>query len=139
MPNWCENRLHAVGDRKDLDAFLTECFSKDEYDRVFLDFEKIVPLGEPGDDWFEKSLDNWGTKWNVSDCDIKADDKSITVWFETAWSPPTPIMEALTKKYAALSFTLEYSEGGVGFRGIFESQEGEAIRDDCWDMRPART
>jgi hypothetical protein len=134
MPNWCEDRLQAEGCRKDLDAFLAECFSKAEDERVFLDFEKIVPLGEPGENWYSKRLDNWGTKWNVSDCDIKVDDRSITVWFETAWSPPIPIMEALTKKYPALSIKLEYSEGGMCFRGIFEGQNGETIRDDSWEM-----
>jgi hypothetical protein len=134
MPNWCENRLQVVGERKELDTFLAECFSKDKYDRKTLDFEKIIPLGEPGDDRYGKYCDRWGTKWNVSDCDIDDDGGSITVWFETAWSPPIPIMEALTKKYPALSFTLEYSEGGVGFRGVFEGQNGEVIKDDCWNM-----
>ncbi|GHT83155.1 hypothetical protein FACS1894137_03550 [Spirochaetia bacterium] len=134
MPNWCENYLKVVGDRKDLDVFLAECFSKDEHGRVFLDFEKIVPLGDTGDDWYEKNLNNWGTKWNVSDCDIEDNDSSFTLWFETAWSPPIPIMEALTKKYTGLSFTLEYSEGGVGYRGIFESQNGEVLQNDSWDM-----
>jgi hypothetical protein len=134
MPNWCDNRLKADGCRKDLDAFLSECFSKDEYERVFLDFEKIVPLGKPGDDWYEKNCENWGTKWNTRDCDIMSDDGSVSVWFETAWSPPVPIMVALTKKYDGLSFKLEYNEGGVGFRGIFEGRQGEVVRDDCWNM-----
>jgi hypothetical protein len=134
MPNWCENRLQTAGCRKDLEAFLAECFSEDEYGRVFLNFEKIVPLEESDEGLCR---DKWGTKWNASDCDLKDDTDSITIWFETAWSPPIPIMEALTKKYTALSFTLEYSEGGVGFRGIFEGRQGEAIRDDCWDMTRA--
>ncbi|GHT63730.1 hypothetical protein FACS1894110_02060 [Spirochaetia bacterium] len=38
------------------------------------------------------------------------------------------------KKYTGLSFTLEYSEGGVGFRGIFEGQNGEVLQNNCWDM-----
>ncbi|GHU02120.1 hypothetical protein FACS1894147_03330 [Spirochaetia bacterium] len=152
MPNWCENNLRVGGERKDLDAFLAECFSKNEYGRVFLDFEKIVPPPENYFrknigvqeikyckengliDWFTWNIGNWGTKWNVTECDIEDNDSSITVWFETAWSPPTPIMEALTKKYTSLSFTLEYSEGGVGYRGIYESQNGETLQNDSWDM-----
>ncbi|WP_010256899.1 hypothetical protein [Treponema primitia] len=134
MPNWCENRLKAEGDRKDVDTFLSDCFSENEYKRKTLDFEKIVPLGEPGEDWYEKQYDHWGTNGNISECDIEDDDGSISVWFETAWSPPIPILKALTKKYTALSFTLEYSEGGIGFRGVFEGRQGEVIRDDSWDM-----
>jgi hypothetical protein len=152
MPNWCENYLKVAGDRKYRDAFLAECFSKDKQERVFLDFEKIIPppenyfresigVKEVADckekgliDWFSWNIGNWGTKWNVSGCDIKDEDKSITVWFETAWSPPIPILVALTKKYTGLSFTLEYSEGGMCFRGVFEGQQGEVIRDDSWDM-----
>ncbi|GHV57831.1 hypothetical protein AGMMS49579_24280 [Spirochaetia bacterium] len=155
MPNWCENCLFVEGERKLLDAFRTECFSEGENERVFLDFEKIIPPPENyfrGNigvqevkyckekgliDWFSWNIGNWGTKWNVYDCDIKHDDRSITVWFETAWSAPIPIMEALTKKYADLSFRLEYSEGGMGFRGVFEGKQGEVIRNDCWDMTRA--
>jgi hypothetical protein len=134
MPNWCENRLRAAGDRKDLDAFLSDCFSKDKYERKTLDFEKIIPLGEPRDDWYAKHCDIWSTKWNASDCGIDDDGGSITIWFKTAWSAPIPIMGTLTKKYTAISFTLEYSEGGMGFRGVFEGQHGEVIRDDSWEM-----
>ncbi|AEF85473.1 conserved hypothetical protein [Treponema primitia ZAS-2] len=134
MPNWCESCLKAEGDRKDVDTFLSECFSANENKRKTLDFEKIIPLGEPGEDWYDQHRDNWGTKWNVSDCDIDDDGGPVTVWFETAWSPPIPILEALTKKYTALSFTLEYNEGGMGFRGVFESRQGEVIRDDSWEM-----
>jgi hypothetical protein len=46
MPNWCNNRLREEGERKDLDAFFADCFSRDEYERIFYDFEKIIPLGE---------------------------------------------------------------------------------------------
>jgi hypothetical protein len=134
MPNWCENRLKAEGERKNLEAFLSECFSMNEHERKTLDFEKIVPLGDTGDDWYNKQCDNWGTKWNVTDCNIDNEDTSISIWFETAWSPPIPLLEALTKKYTALSFTLEYSEGGMGFKGLFEGQRGEVIRNDSWDM-----
>jgi hypothetical protein len=137
MPNWCDNNLRVNGEREDLDAFLSECFSTNQDKRKFLDFEKIIPLGEEGDDWFEQHCERWGTKWNVRECDIDDAEGSVTVWFETAWSPPIPIMEALTTQYTALSFTLEYNEGGMGFRGVFESQEGEVIRDDCWNMTEA--
>jgi hypothetical protein len=101
---------------------------------LFLDFEKIVPLGEPNEDWYEQHWNEWGTKWNAVDCIIEDYDEYIIVWFETAWSPPIPIMKALTKQHKGLSFHMEYNEGGVGFRGVFESQDGEVIRDDCRDM-----
>jgi hypothetical protein len=43
-------------------------------------------------------------------------------------------LRKLTEKYPALSFLLEYNEGGVGFRGVFEGRLGDVMRDDCWDM-----
>jgi len=138
MPNWCDNAMKVRGRRRELKKFLTEVMSVDEYRRQYLDFEKIVPLGDPGDDWLDKRIDNWGTKWNLDGCDFALQDEGthLEIWFLTAWSPPVPVMGALTKKYPELSFRLDYSECGTGFRGVFESEKGEVLKDRCWNMTP---
>ena len=53
----------------------------------------------------------------------------------TAWSPPFPVIVALSEKFPNLLLSLHYEEPGVGFRGDFECRGGECILnegDDNW-------
>lgn len=46
--------------------------------------------------WYDWCRINWGTKWNAYNyCEIDED----TIQFQTAWSMPEPIIEALSKAY----------------------------------------
>lgn len=131
MPNWTYNVLTMsnLGSK--------DVFSLDKNGRKYLDFEKIVPspkseeeyLKQGGDkyqnpqdahvmeetdrpwfNWYDWNIDNWGTKWNACDTDVVDDD---TVTFNTAWAAPTPIFEALAKKYPEKSIRVEseYEDG----------------------------
>jgi len=135
MPNWCDNSLKVHGKKGDLEKFVRECFSKGDGEEIFLDFEKTVPVGDIKD-WYERRLEKWGTKWNLDarDSSVCVTDSRVSMWFLSAWSPPIPIMEALTRKYPALVFRLDYNEGGMAFRGVFEGQDGKVQRDQSWDM-----
>jgi hypothetical protein len=55
------------------------------------------------------------------------EDKSITVHFTTAWSPPTEWLETLCGKFhnEAITIELEYSEEGMGFAGRYTFCDGE--------------
>src|SRR5690606_21345130 len=47
-------------------------------------------------DWYEWRLENWGTKWNAYSQSLEREsDLSATLRFDTAWSPPQPILEKL--------------------------------------------
>jgi hypothetical protein len=135
MPNWCDNRLHVFGEHKEIDRFMGEVFSTNMQGKQYLDFEKIVPIGDI-EDWYTQRVSKWGTKWNLdgSDFDIDEEEGGISVWFLTAWTAPVPICRALTVRYPMLSFDMEYSEPGTGFRGWFEGEEGTVLQDACWDM-----
>ena len=43
------------------------------------------------DTWYDWSCEHWGTKWNA--CEVYTSDSHIS--FQTAWSVPDPILEAL--------------------------------------------
>jgi len=71
------------------------------YDTGFQAIQNIKKYGSA--DWYDWSLDKWGTKWNAC---------SSTTWnvsgkrkfradieFDTAWSAPFPIFQALADKY----------------------------------------
>jgi len=70
-------------------------------------------------DWYEWSIENWGTKWNARDSELFAYERAgeVEIAFETAWSPPLPVINAMGRMFPDHSFRLEYREGGVGFQG----------------------
>lgn len=56
--------------------------------------------------WYDWNTENWGTKWNAYQVKYLNrsydDDKTvfeILVKFETAWSPPMPVLEELSKEF----------------------------------------
>lgn len=70
--------------------------------------------------WYDWSCANWGTKWNASYSEVITDEPdNIEVSFDTAWSPPISWVMQTENLYPKLSFTLEYEEGGMGFKGVY--------------------
>ena len=71
--------------------------------------------------WYEWQIANWGTKWDLTDCTSEVDDDgySVTLTFDTAWSPP---IEAYSK-LEELGFSIKayYYEPGMVFAGIWEN------------------
>ena len=51
-------------------------------------------------DWYDWCCNNWGTKWNACNVSISNESAtSLTYDFDTAWSEPTPVLQALSEKY----------------------------------------
>ena len=100
-------------------------------------FEGTLPRGDRKD-WYNWSLDNWGTKWDA--CEPYIDHNDIdyfAVSFETAWSPPINWIDNIMQDFPDLCFTLEYEEPGMCFGGRLSAQY-EVIWDDLhWDLDQA--
>ena len=80
-------------------------------------YKKNVKMYGHGN-WYDWSCDEWGTKWNACDTYINdTQDDYFDFSFSTAWSPPIPILYALSEKYPLLRFDTEYEEEGEGFAG----------------------
>lgn len=86
--------------------------------------------------WYEWSVKHWGTKWNSYDCMVLGDPGQPEVLkFETAWSPPIPVMIALSAKFPEAKLHLYYADEGGGFLG-FSVFKGGAIESETnvdWD------
>ena len=82
-------------------------------------------------DWHGFCMAEWGTKWDMSIGDspevYEVEGDAVTIYFDTAWSPPEGIYHALE----AMGFKVEatYIEQGVGFIGHY--RDGV---DFCTDM-----
>lgn len=69
-------------------------------------------------DWYEWCLANWGTKWSSYDHEVgELGAGTFRFKFETAWSFPTPIFEALIERYPTLTFDCACFNEGWNFAG----------------------
>lgn len=147
MPNWVTNTLHIYADQAVLDKIKEEVSS----DHGVLDFDKVVPMPPSSDtfygvdrggistevmeqygenNWYDWSREHWGTKWNCDDPRIDPDieEDRLTYLFDTAWSAPIPIAQALADKYH-VNVELLYMDEAYGYNcGMVEfNGDGELI------------
>ena len=129
MPNWCYNRVEIYGEGAEKIA------DKISSEETSFDFAKIIP--EPDYDkieveptfekedsdfrmpmWWDWRVQNWGTKWNSSECEVTImDDAQVEFTFNTAWGPPEPIIHKLRELYPDVSITAFYDEPGMELAG----------------------
>ena len=82
-----------------------------------------------GYDW---CCENWGTKWNFCETELIHDEDDMLFYtFNTAWSPPEPILVKMGEMFPELTFELRYFEGGSCFQGLLKIEKGEVVFDDC--------
>ena len=108
MPNWTANNVLFVGKRKQLET-LKDTLKSDEND---FDFNNIIPMpknifrGNLGreeeekygkNNWYDWSIENWGTKWNSVGTRVELKDGSLYYTFDTAWDCPREIVNALMR------------------------------------------
>jgi hypothetical protein len=83
--------------------------------------QAAAETGHPG--WYGWSIANWGTKWGAYDYKMR---DHVTFEFQTAWSPPEPILRALSAKHPLVVFKVtSVDEGGWEYEGSFCNGEGE--------------
>jgi hypothetical protein len=115
MPNWCDNTLHLRNsDKAKLDA--VEAVLADRENQEL--FKHLRPYeGEWDYGW---CCNNWGTKWESRIIDFdRSDDNEITVYFETAWGPPTVLYQYLYELNEGWDIEAFYHEPGMCFAGIW--------------------
>lgn len=74
--------------------------------------------------WYDWCCRYWGTKWNA--CDVSRSDN--TLWFQTAWSWPEPIMDKLAEICAKYNVEFEgkWADEDCGSNtGEFSSEKGK--------------
>ena len=86
--------------------------------------------------WWNWNIANWGTKWSVGgdDVHIGIGGKSAFVNFDTAWSPPMRIVEALSAKYPDVVVHIKFAEMGMGFIGENTFIAGECTNEGFWSI-----
>ena len=148
MPNWVFNELEVRGDN------LQDFYNTHIVDGEF-DFSTIIPIPLSDDEyhgtevrtlnngeqyrtggvWYEWNTDNWGTKWNARE--TWSDDlvENGFISFQTAWSPPMPVMDALAKLWPEFEFDYKFVEE-QGWGGTREYSDGRELitKSTDWDI-----
>jgi len=139
MPNWCSNWISVRGTDSQKVQALADAFDRGEL------LQTVIPVPEclvnttsptqPGDeaaaaerraqtgytDWYNFCTNRWGTKWDISIqevCDRDEDGLGFAGSFDTAWAPPTGVLEELVEQ--GYTVTAYYHEPGMAFVGKFE-------------------
>ena len=124
MPNWCNNILTISEPSAELVKYLQE---------EGFSFDKIKPMPpelKEGDGWYDWAVENWGTKWDLNENPFLFDsisENEISFWFDTAWSPPMGVIEALSEKFYKDHFVLQYLEMGMSFCGEASFSDGSVV------------
>ena len=153
MPNWCSNHITVRGTNpaeieRLATAFatggfcnavvpmpeelnITSGFLGNGAEQAELEAKSAANLEKYGyANWYDFNVANWGTKWEIGGngdtAEIEEDGLSFSAPFESAWSPPTRICEALLEQ--GFDVTLYYYEPGMGFVGKWEDG-----CDDCYE------
>lgn len=145
MPNWCNNyvdishedpsKIQALADALNRGEFCSHVIPtpKDLTDTV----AGSVPEGPERDaheaqmqrnkelygytDWYSFQTNNWGTKWDCggdSQAEVSDDGKTMSASFDSAWSPPTGVYDALVEQ--GFQVRAYYYESGMAYCGIWE-------------------
>ena len=149
MPNHVTNQITIIGTPEQVEAVRE--FVKS--DKSIFDFQKIVPRPTSlnitagthlSDDekiaekiniemyghknWYDWSIGNWGTKWNAyNHSEIGTD----TICFQTAWSHPYEIIEALCFKFPEVKFSIEYADEDTGYNvGAYIQQGADVLEEN---------
>ena len=136
MPNHCQNKLTLENGGDILNVINPYLKYKGENDYDF-DFQKIIPMDEKlseGEGWYNWRVENWGTKWEGYDGGISDDGSTFT--FDTAWSPPLPIIKELAK-LTGETFILQYIEQGMFFCGQYIASPEEDSDEFYNDIKDA--
>jgi hypothetical protein len=117
-------------DKTKIDALEAEMSKKnDEGHSIAEPFQHLRPRPEDQEDnWYDWNINYWGTKWDANIIDWCRDsDNELTIYCDTAWSPPIALYEYLTEQ--GWEIDAYYHEGGMGYAGKWNSDGGDEYYD----------
>ncbi len=145
MPNHVTNRIKFLGNQEGIDRVLQLIKSDDKC----ISFDKIIPMpdniyrGDLGKremelygsaNWYDWSISHWKTKWDAYNSSFNESDN--TLWFDTAWSCPIPVLEKLAKICCqnGIEFEGEWADEDCGCNvGVFWSvNHTDEVYDFCY-------
>ena len=147
MPNWCNNNIEITGPIDKIKALWDAAQAEDGgllNAMVPMPVElKDTVKGSNGDavNWYDWSVTNWGTKWDVGLEGIEYTDNgdgtaTISGYFDSAWSPPIEAYNRFLEANEDCSLTGSYYEMGCDFAGFYDNGDDEYLENlrDEYDL-----
>lgn len=141
MPNWCMNNLSVSHDDPAKLQEFVDAYNSGKTCEHFLP----VPQGYYDDErWYGWCIENWGTKWDFGkdeyDEPVAIENESVSISFDSAWSPPTQFYEHLHDEHG-YGIKASYWEPGMAFCGwwtdgdddYYEYVDKDEIPHGLWD------
>ena len=136
MPNWCYNSVtlttESVEDADNFEAFLNSLSESKEFTEPGILGYFLPRPKDEDDNWYGWNVENWGTKWDVSECDWERVDNTFYLNFNTAWGPPTASYEHIQDE-GMWDVEAFYEEPGMCFVGRFQDGIDESYEYDFDD------
>ncbi len=150
MPNWCSNHITVRGTDPVAIKRLADAFDNGEFCGTVVPMpeELNITSGRLGDgaeqreleaksaanlekhgyaNWYDFNVAKWGTKWEIggngNEAERDEDGLGFSAPFDSAWSPPIAVCEALVEQ--GFEVVLYYYEPGMGYCGKFEDGSDE--------------
>jgi hypothetical protein len=164
MPNWCNNGVtvthkdpakitaladamaegkflnHIIPVPEDLQIVAGRVGADDNPDQQELERKTAENLEKYGaGNWYDFCVNRWGTKWDV-DCqgtiEIADDGHTVHASFDSAWSPPVGIYEAMVDDgYEVIAY---YYEPGMAYVGKWDNGADECYELGGYDSKTVR-
>lgn len=161
MPNWVYNKITVSGLPEEVVKFEEHIFTKPNFftdeqwnDRPKFSFHSFISLdpkyqdeyygingwkdgehlGQSEHNWYQWNNNNWNTKWDASDVELDTShSRAVEIAFSTAWSPPFPVFEAMSKQFPALTVNVWWEEE-QGFGQTLEIIDGVMVVESEWEI-----
>ncbi len=114
MPNWCNNALTITGSGEILKEIREKVATKD----TDFSFERVLPQGD------------WGTKWDADGVDMEESEGELYYGFSTAWGPPLPVIEELSRLFPSATFDIVFEEMGSEVNGHYVYKDGDSVTEE---------
>jgi hypothetical protein len=83
-------------------------------------------------------VENWGTKWTArrvthepSAVWHSGEEATVAVQFETAWSPPLPLVRKAAVLFPDVTLDLRYFERGMQYHGVLVCRGADVLENEC--------
>ena len=140
MPNWCTNNITISGPTETIKQLWDDAHEGEEFALLQAmapmpkELEGTTAPNPDGMDWYSWRVNNWGTKWDVTDGGLEFIDNEdgtseITGWFDSAWAPPVGAYEKFCDDMDNCSLSASYYEPGMDFAGFWVDGVDEYIED----------
>ncbi len=164
MPNWCSNHITVRGTDPVAIKRLADAFDNGEFCGAVVPMpeELNITSGRLGDgaeqreleaksaanlekhgyaNWYDFNVAKWGTKWEIggngNEAERDEDGLGFSAPFDSAWSPPIAVCEALVEQ--GFEVVLYYYEPGMGYCGKFEDGYDEYYEYSDENSKTVRT